>query len=66
MKKSTILKGISIVLAFAAVLAIVGAITVTGGGFLDLSNLARAVCMGAAVVCGVLSVAVWKSSKPKG
>ena len=66
MKKSTILKGISIVLVLAAVLAIVGAITVTGGGFLDLSNLARAVCVGVAVVCGVLSVAAWKSSKPKG
>ena len=66
MKKSTILKGISIVLAAAAVLAIVGAITVTGGGFLDLSNLARAVCVGVAVVCGVLGVVAWKSSKPKG
>jgi len=66
MKKSTILKGISIVLVLAAVLAIVGAITVTGGGFLDLSNLARAVCVGVAVVCGVLGVVAWTRSKPKG
>ncbi len=65
MKKNTILKGVSIVLAAAAVLAIVCAITVTGSGFLDLSNLVRAVCVGAAVVCGSLAAAAWNGSKPK-
>jgi len=66
MKKNILLKGISVVLAAAAVLAILCAVTVTGSGFLDLSNLARAVCVGVAVVCGVLGVVAWTRSKPKG
>lgn len=66
MKKSIILKGISILLAAAAVLAILCAVTVTGSGVLDLSNLARAVCVGVAVVCGGLAGVVWSRSKPKG
>ena len=65
MKKNTILKAISIVLALVTILAIVYAITVTGSGFLDLSNIVRAVCIGIAVVCGILAVVAWKGSKPK-
>lgn len=66
MKKTTILKVISVVLAFVTISAIIGAITVTGSGFLDLSNIVSAVCIGVAVVCGILAVVVWKYSKPKG
>ena len=66
MKKNTVLKVFSIVLALVTILAIVCAVTVTGSGFLDLSNIARAVCIGVAVVCGILAVVAWKSSKPKG
>ena len=66
MKKNTILKVVSIILALVAILAIGCAITVTGSGFLDLSNIVRAVCIGVAVVCGILVVVTWKSSKPKG
>lgn len=65
MKKNTTLKVVSIVLALLAIFAIVCAVTVTGGGFLDLSNIVRAVCIGVAVVCGILAVVVWKYSKPK-
>lgn len=65
MKKNTILKVVSIVLALVAILTIVCAITVTGSGFLDLSNIVRAVCIGVAVVCGILAVVAWKSSKPR-
>ena len=65
MKKNPVSKVVSIVLAVAAIVAIVCAVTVTGSGFLDLSNIARAVCVGAAVVCGILAVAAWKSAKPK-
>ena len=65
MKKNTILKVVSIVLALVTILAIVCAVTVTGSGFLDLSNIVRAVCIGVALVCGILAIVVWKSSKPK-
>lgn len=61
-----ILKVVSTVLALVAILAILCAITVTGSGFLDLSNIIRAVCIGVALVCGILSVVAWKCSKPKG
>ena len=64
MKKNTILKVVSIVLALVTILAIVCAVTVIGSGFLDLSNIVRAVCIGVAVVCGILTVVAWKGSKP--
>ena len=60
MKKNTILKVVSIVLALATILAIVCAVTVTGSGFLDLSNLARMVYSGAAIIFASLSVLTWK------
>ena len=65
MKKNTILKVVSVILAFVSIFAIVCAVTVTGSGFLDLSNIVRAVCIGVAVVCGILAIWAWKSSKPK-
>ena len=65
MKKRTILKVVSVVLALVTILAIVCAATVTGSGFLDLSNIVKAVCIGIAVVCGILTVVAWKCSKPK-
>lgn len=43
MEKGVILKVISIVFALITILAIACAITGTGSGFLDLSNVARAV-----------------------
>lgn len=46
MKKNTILKIVSIVLTLITILASICAITVTGSGFLDLSNIVRAVCIG--------------------
>ena len=65
MKKNIILKIVSIVLALIAILACICAITVTGSGLLDLSNIVRAVCIGVVVVCGVLAVLTWKSSKTR-
>ena len=65
MKKNIILKVVSIVLALVTILAIVCAVTVTGSSFLDLSNIVRAVCVGVAVVCGILAIVAWKFSKPK-
>ena len=65
MRKNIILKIVSIVLALIAILACICAITVTGSGFLDLSNIVRAVCIGVVVFCGVLAVLTWKSSKTR-
>ena len=65
MKKNSILRVVSVVLALVTILAIVCAVTATGSGFLDLSNIVRAVCLGVAVVCTILAVMAWKSSKPK-
>ena len=60
-----ILKMISIVLTLIAILAILCAITATGSGFLDLSNIVRAVSVAVAVICGILAIFAWKCSKPK-
>ena len=65
MKKGAILKVISIVFTLITILAIVCAITVTGNGFLDLSNIARAVCIGVAVICGILAFITRKCSQSK-
>ena len=63
MKKNTFLKVVSIVLALATILAIVCAVTVTGSGFLDLSNIVRAICIGVSVVFCILAAVVWKCYK---
>lgn len=65
MKKDAILKVISIIFALITILAIACAVTGTGSGFLDLSNIARAVCIGVAVVCGIFAFITWKCSEPK-
>lgn len=59
MRKSMVLKIISIISATLAVVAIAGAITVTGSGFLDLSNIVRSVCIVIAVIFGTLAVTFW-------
>lgn len=65
MKKGVILKVISIAFALITILAIACATTVTGSGFLDLSNIVKAVCIGVAVICGILAFITWKYSKSK-
>ena len=65
MKKGVILKVISIVFTLMTILAIACAITGSGSGFLDLSNIARAVCIGVAVICGILAFIAWKCTMPK-
>lgn len=64
MKKS-ICKIASVILAVLAVLAIIGAATVTGSGFLDLSNIAGYFLIGFAVVFVIAAVMTgrygWKS-----
>ena len=63
MEKSVIPKVISIVFALITILAIACAITGSGSGFLDLSNIARAVCIGVAVICGILAFVTWKAKR---
>ena len=63
--KNTILRIVSIVFVLMTILAIACAITGTGSGFLDLSNIARTVCIGVAVVCGILAFIAWKCTMPK-
>ena len=63
MEKSVIPKVIRIVFALITILAITCAITGTGSGFLDLSNIARAVCIGVAVICGILAFVTWKAKR---
>lgn len=46
----------SVITAVLAVIAIIGAVTVTGSGFLDLSNIARYFLIGFAVVFGIAAV----------
>ena len=65
MKKGVILKVISSVFALITILAIACAITGTGSGFLDLSNIARGICIGVAVICSILAFITWKYSKSK-
>lgn len=65
MIKNIVLKGISILLALVTIFAIACAASVTGGGFLDLSNIVRVPCIILAVVCGILAVVSWIFSRPK-
>lgn len=65
MKKSIVLKVISIILFVLTLLSLICAATVTGGGFLDLSNIARAFFISVAIVFGILAMVSWKFSKPK-
>ena len=63
--KKNICKIASVITAVLAVLAIIGAVTVTGSGFLDLSNIVRYFLIGFAVVFGFAAVMTgrygWKS-----
>ena len=63
MKKDVILKIISIILVLVTIFAIICAFTIKGSGFLDLSNIARIVCIVIASVCGIFAVITWKYSK---
>ena len=54
--KKAICKITSVIMAVLTVIAIIGAVTVTGSGFLDLSNIARYFLIGFAVVFGIAAM----------
>lgn len=54
--KKAICKIASVIMAVLTVIAIIGAVTVMGSGFLDLSNIARYFLIGFAVVFGIAAV----------
>lgn len=63
--KKIICKIASVIMAVLTAIAIIGAVTVTGSGFLDLSNIARYVLFCFAVAFGIATVITgrygWKS-----
>ena len=63
MKKRIVLKIISLFFSLLTILAIVSAFTVTGSGFIDLSNIIRVICICIAVICGTACILLWKKSK---
>ena len=54
--KKTIYKIASVIAAVLAIIAVIGAVTVTGSGFLDLSNIVRYFLIGFAVVFSITAV----------
>ncbi len=65
--KSAICKIVSIIMLMLAAVLIICAITVSGSGFLDLSNIARLFLIGASIVsmiaAAVTGICGWHSDK---
>ena len=59
MNKRTRYRILSIISALLALLMIVCAVTVTGRGFLDLSNIIRSFFIAMAIVCAILALAFY-------
>jgi len=57
-KRRIILWSIFTAMLIIAILSIMAAITTTGDGFLDLSNIARGIFISIAVVCGFVSIVI--------
>lgn len=58
--KKTICKILSVIMLAVTAFLIYCAITVTGSGFLDLSNIVRYVLTGMAVISGVIALILAK------
>ena len=59
MKRST-LSAVSVGFLLLGAVAVYCGVTVTGDGFLDLSNLARWAFFAIAAVCGLLAAVTWQ------
>lgn len=53
-KTKTVFRLLSIIMFALTLVLIIGAVTVSGAGFLDISNLARYALIGFAVIAGIL------------
>ena len=60
MMKRTICRVLSVIMLAATAFLVWCAVTVTGGGFLDLSNIVRYVLTGMAVISGVIALILAK------
>lgn len=65
MKKRMKYKVISVLLFVVMLVAVACAMTVTGSGFLDLSNIAQYIFIGIALICGIAGVVLWRMSGVK-
>ena len=65
MMKRTICRVLSVIMLAATVFLIWCAVMVTGGGFLDLSNIVRYVLTGMAVISGVIALILAKAGWKK-
>lgn len=63
-KLQVLYRTISILMMLIALIAFVGVITVTGSGFLDLSNVARIFLSGVSIICTIISTHAWKTNRP--
>ncbi|MBQ7796699.1 MAG: hypothetical protein IJ374_09100 [Lachnospiraceae bacterium] len=62
MKKYVYL-AISIIMLILAIVSVVCAVTVTGSGFLDLSNIARGVFIVIAIICILIAWLIFSKFK---
>lgn len=63
MKNNIMIRIVGFAFALLAVMSAVCAATVTGGGFLDLSNIARAAFTASAIVCAGLAFVLLKKHR---
>lgn len=62
-EKGCIFKLISLILALAAVISVLCALTAAGSGFLNVSNIAGGIFIAAAVIFAAFAAAAWVYSK---
>ena len=68
MTKVIVLRVISVIFIILAVLSVIAAVTAKNspGSVLDLTNIARGVFLGIAVLCVIISTVTWRLGKKKG
>ena len=62
-KKRKLYMIIQIVMLLLMIVSIICATTVTGSGFLDLSNIGRYIFIGYAIFCGIVSFIAFRIAK---
>ena len=62
-KKRAVYRILSIMFGLLALLMIAGSVTVTGSGFLDLSNVVKGILVGMAILCFILTLVLYFKAK---